>query len=218
MVQAQAARRGSAYCPGSRPGGGAGAGAAAAAGTPRRGRRRRGWRLDGQHGLGALPQAAPGFRHLPRRGQWFAGGRALHPRERQGGHRHGRLRRNGPRTDTERVRAPGGHRQGPLRVRRQAARAVVVAARPAEPAPSAPACRRTPDQCTRSFRRVRRRRYRRRRSDGEHDRAPSTPGSRSTGPSCRRAPTAAAREAGPCTTSAARRPRSDALLSSAAAQ
>ena len=86
-------------------------------GTPRRGRRRRRWRVDGQHGLGALPRAAPGLRHLPRRGQWFAGGRALHPRERQGGHRHGRLRRDGPRTDAERVRAPGGHRQGPLRVR-----------------------------------------------------------------------------------------------------
>ena len=81
--------------------------------------RRRGRRIDRQHSSGALPRAAPGFRRLPGCGERLPDCRAVHPRKRQGRHRHGRLHGHGPHTDTERVRASGRNRQGALRLRLQ---------------------------------------------------------------------------------------------------
>ena len=55
------------------------------------GSRRRGRRIDRQHRSGALPRAAPGLRRVPGCGERLPDCRAVHPRKRQGRHRHGRL-------------------------------------------------------------------------------------------------------------------------------
>ena len=55
------------------------------------GSRRRGRRIDRQHSSGALPRAAPGLRRVPGCGERLPDCRAVHPRKRQGRHRHGRL-------------------------------------------------------------------------------------------------------------------------------
>ena len=62
---------------------------------------RRRWPVDGQPSLGAVPGKAPGVGHLSRGGQRVAVRRALHSRERQGRHRHGRLQRFGSLADAE---------------------------------------------------------------------------------------------------------------------
>ena len=91
-------------------------------------RRRRGRRIDRQRGARALPRAAPGLRRVPGRGERLADRRALHPRERQGRDRHGWLRRDGPGTDAQRVRASRGDGQGALRVRLERREVPVAAA------------------------------------------------------------------------------------------
>ena len=86
-----------------------GAGAAAAGGG--------GDASTARHRSGALPRAAPRLRRVPGCGERLPDCRAVHPRERQGRHRHGRLHGHRPHTDTERVRASRRDRQGALRLR-----------------------------------------------------------------------------------------------------
>ena len=175
-------------------------------------------RIDGEYLAGAVPGEAPGLRHVPRRSQWLAVGRPVHPRERQGRDRHGRLRWQRPGADAERVSntwwpparcttckvsggsgstaGAGGAGFGGERV---------VARSPDHSqhhdrgnGPDAAA----QDRRVRGFRRA--------------VPAPSMPGSRSTGPRSPPAPMGAPRRAGPFITSAAPPPPSDVVLSNAA--